>query len=123
MRGAPCSAQGVYTSMQSRRPAPLRLRITVYLALYIVVVAILWLLFQPTIGAPAHLAPADANTGTVAITRTYYLAADEVTWDYTPAQHNVITNKPFSAAAGLYTQTTDRQIGSVYRKAQYREYT
>jgi FtsP/CotA-like multicopper oxidase with cupredoxin domain len=56
-------------------------------------------------------------------TRTYYVAAEEVTWDYAPSGRNLITDsdwndvqKPFMTAGKLH-------VGHVARKAIYREYT
>lgn len=53
-------------------------------------------------------------------TRTYYLAADETNWDYTPEGKNLCKNQPFSGDAQLYT---DQGIGTKYRKAVFRQYT
>ncbi|MBV8282954.1 MAG: multicopper oxidase domain-containing protein [Candidatus Eremiobacteraeota bacterium] len=56
-------------------------------------------------------------------TRTYYIAADEVLWNYAPDGMNKITGKPFEGIAKVYTQRSPHHVGSVYRKAVYREYT
>lgn len=53
-------------------------------------------------------------------TRTYYLAADPVVWDYAPAGKNLCTGKPFEGDAELYTT---QGIGTKYKKALYRQYT
>ncbi len=56
-------------------------------------------------------------------TRTYYIAADEVEWDYAPSGADRITGRPFEGlAVPMMTAGPDR-IGRVYRKAIYREYT
>ncbi len=56
-------------------------------------------------------------------TRTYYIAIDEVNWDYAPSGINQITGLPFGDAENVFVaQGTDR-IGKVYIKALYREYT
>jgi FtsP/CotA-like multicopper oxidase with cupredoxin domain len=55
--------------------------------------------------------------------RTYYLAADEVAWDYAPKRRNMITGTRFGATENTFVARGDRRIGSVYRKALYREYT
>src|SRR4029077_19872450 len=55
--------------------------------------------------------------------RTYYIAADEVEWDYTPSGKNVLFNRPFSEMEAEMTVSGPRRIGSKYRKAIYREYT
>lgn len=56
-------------------------------------------------------------------THTYYVAADEVTWDYAPSGMNKITGKPFDDLANIWMQRGPDRIGHVYRKALYREYT
>jgi hephaestin len=64
--------------------------------------------------APAALA------GTV---HTYYVAADEVDWNYTPLGIDGMMGMPFMDYAKLYTERGPHRIGSTYRKAIYREYT
>lgn len=56
-------------------------------------------------------------------TRTYYIAVDEVDWDYTPLGIDGMTGKPFDHMAQMWVQSDKHQIGRVYRKAIYREYT
>lgn len=55
--------------------------------------------------------------------RTYYVAAEEVDWDYAPLGLDMGTGKPFEGTAAAYTQAGPYRIGRVYRKAIYREYT
>jgi FtsP/CotA-like multicopper oxidase with cupredoxin domain len=55
--------------------------------------------------------------------RTYYVAADEIEWDYAPLGIDMMTGKPFEGTAAAYTQPGPNHIGHVYRKAVYREYT
>ena len=55
--------------------------------------------------------------------RTYYVAADEVDWDYAPAGKDQVTGKEFSPIAGLWTMKAPEQLGPVYKKALFREYT
>src|SRR5436853_800798 len=57
------------------------------------------------------------------VTRTYYIAADEVKWDYAPTGSNQITGQPFGDLENTYMQNASNRIGRVYRKAAYREYT
>ena len=52
-------------------------------------------------------------------TRTYFIAADEVAWDFAPANVNRITGEAF-APDNLFINGT---LGKVYRKSLYREYT
>ena len=56
-------------------------------------------------------------------TRTYYIAADEVQWDYAPSGINQITGKAFDDAANVFVEHSENRIGKVYLKSQYREYT
>jgi manganese oxidase len=56
-------------------------------------------------------------------TRTYYIAADEVDWDYAPSGSNQITGRPFGDQENIFVEGGPARIGRVYRKARYREYT
>jgi FtsP/CotA-like multicopper oxidase with cupredoxin domain len=55
--------------------------------------------------------------------RTYYIAADEVDWNYAPADHDHMTGKPYDERARYYTEKGPGRIGPIYRKAVYHEYT
>ncbi|HKS06798.1 MAG TPA: multicopper oxidase domain-containing protein [Gemmatimonadaceae bacterium] len=55
--------------------------------------------------------------------RTYYIAADEVDWDYAPSGKNLITNGPFEGMAKRYMEPAPGRVGRVWHKAIYREYT
>lgn len=55
--------------------------------------------------------------------RTYYIAAVETEWNYTPANIDQMTGKAFEGEARIWTERGKDRIGSVYRKAIYREYT
>ena len=55
--------------------------------------------------------------------RTYYIAAEEVEWDYAPLGIDIMTGKPFEGTSAAYTQPGPNHIGHIYRKAVYREYT
>ena len=55
-------------------------------------------------------------------TRTYYLAADPVDWDYAPSGKNEL-GAHFDADAGTFLDHGDTRIGHVDRKSAYREYT
>jgi len=71
----------------------------------------------------AACAACAGHTGSVPpTTRTYYIAADEVTWDYAPSGIDEVSGKPFDVMEALYTQRTAHRIGRVYHKAIYREY-
>jgi hephaestin len=86
---------------------------------------------RPAASPPAHRAAmgaswsqvggaAFAGTGHV---RTYFISADEVTWNYAPGGRNQITGKPFDAVADTYVRSGSGRIGSRYLKCLYRGYT
>ena len=56
-------------------------------------------------------------------TRTYYIAADEVDWDYAPGGVNKMMGMKFEGYSKVFTERGPHRIGTVYRKAIYREYT
>lgn len=60
---------------------------------------------------------------TAAATHTYYIAADEVDWNYAPADMNHMTGKPYEERDRVYLDNGPDRIGRIYRKAVYREYT
>src|SRR6266545_1110189 len=66
-------------------------------------------------GAGGHLA-----TGQ---TRTYYIAADPVAWNYVPSGRNLITGRPFAPGENVFVRRAPDRIGHVYLKALYRRYT
>src|SRR5215207_7423425 len=56
-------------------------------------------------------------------TRHYYIAADEVAWNYAPSGINQITGEPFGEDEDVFVARGRDRIGRVYLKALYREYT
>jgi len=70
-------------------------------------------------------APASAiTTGTSpGKERDYFIAADEVQWNYAPMGMNEITGKPFDDVADTYVKAGPDRIGSTYTKCLYRGYT
>jgi len=66
---------------------------------------------------------ADSSASTSGMVRTYYIAADEVNWDYAPSNIDMVSGKPFDADQRVYTARGPHAIGKVYRKVVYREYT
>ena len=56
-------------------------------------------------------------------TRTYYIAADEVDWDYAPGGVNKMMGMKFDGYSKVFVERGPHRIGTVYRKAIYREYT
>jgi FtsP/CotA-like multicopper oxidase with cupredoxin domain len=61
-------------------------------------------------GVLCFVAPAAARD------RVHFIAADEVVWNYAPQNRDIISGKPLRALRPA-------QLGWVYRKALYREYT
>lgn len=56
-------------------------------------------------------------------TRTYYVSAEPVRWDYAPAGRNEITGKPFDDQADVFVRRGAGRVGSTYLKCLYRGYT
>ena len=56
-------------------------------------------------------------------TRVYYVAADEVDWDYAPTGRDEAMGHPFDELQKGYTESGPHQIGRICKKAIYREYT
>ncbi|HET7422297.1 MAG TPA: multicopper oxidase domain-containing protein [Gemmatimonadales bacterium] len=56
-------------------------------------------------------------------THTYYIAADEVLWDYAPSGKDLVTGQAFDAVSRQYAEPGPGSIGHVARKSLYREYT
>jgi hephaestin len=72
------------------------------------------------------LAPAQAEQKSnppVGHIRTYYVAADEVNWNYAPSGRDEAMGMLFDDISSLYTVPGPHRIGAVYKKAVYREYT
>ena len=67
------------------------------------------------VGAAAGQAPAPR-------TRTYYIAADEVTWDYVPGGRDEISGLPYVDTAYV-AKGKPRPVSTSYHKVLYREYT
>src|SRR5437868_14123014 len=56
--------------------------------------------------------------------RQYYIAADELDWDYMPSGRDaMMPGMPPRGYARFYAQRGPHLIGKLYRKAVYREYT
>ena len=56
-------------------------------------------------------------------TRTYYIAADEVEWNYAPLGLNQMNGQEFNEDENVFVENSSDRIGSTYIKALYREYT
>lgn len=78
--------------------------------------------------APAVLSGCDAGAEDEAQptgegrTRTYYVAADPVSWDYAPDKRDRITGEPFGEDAKVFVERGPKRIGSRYEKCLYRGY-
>jgi FtsP/CotA-like multicopper oxidase with cupredoxin domain len=64
-----------------------------------------------------------ASTGVGRQTRAYYIAAEEVAWNYAPAGTNMITGQPFDATANTFVQSGSDRIGPTYTKCLYHGHT
>ncbi|MEO8945099.1 MAG: multicopper oxidase domain-containing protein [Gemmatimonadaceae bacterium] len=54
-------------------------------------------------------------------TRTYYIAADEVDWDYVPGGRDEIADRPYADSA-FFASAKPKEVSTVYHKVLYREY-
>ena len=57
------------------------------------------------------------------VVHAYYVAADEVEWDYAPSGMNKMMGMKFEGYPNVFVEQGPHRIGKVYRKAIYREYT
>jgi FtsP/CotA-like multicopper oxidase with cupredoxin domain len=73
-------------------------------------------------GRSAHHASPAADGATTPRTRTYFVGADVVTWNYAPDGRNDITGRPFDAVADTWVKRGRGRIGSRYLKCVYRGY-
>jgi FtsP/CotA-like multicopper oxidase with cupredoxin domain len=55
-------------------------------------------------------------------TRTYYIAADTVSWDYVPGGRDEIAGKPYADTA-FFGGAAPRPVSTVFHKVLYRRYT
>jgi manganese oxidase len=55
-------------------------------------------------------------------TRTYYVAADEVAWDYAPSGLNQIWSRPFTDEESIWVKNGPERIGKTCLKALWRQY-
>ncbi len=103
--------------MNSRRPAPR--------APLRYVVAAICLAGLTVTAVAVAAAPRDhgRRPHPAGITRTYYIRADEVVWDYAPDGRNQITGEPFDDVADTFVRSGPGRIGSRYMKCLYRGYT
>jgi FtsP/CotA-like multicopper oxidase with cupredoxin domain len=67
--------------------------------------------------------PANDPLTVAPVTRTYYIAADEVEWDYAPSNSNLTEGRPFNEDEKMFMEPGQFVIGRQVKKALYREYT
>lgn len=87
------------------------------LSLYLALTALLLPITAAVAPAPApapHQPPAPQ-------TRTYYIAADKVSWDYVPGARDEIAGVPYADTA-FFAKVKPRPVSTVYQKVLYREY-
>ncbi|MGH9522079.1 MAG: multicopper oxidase domain-containing protein [Terriglobales bacterium] len=68
-------------------------------------------------------APATQNKPAAAHVRTYFLAAEEVEWNYAPRGNDGMMDIDFTSYSKAFTEHSANRIGTVYRKAVFHEYT
>jgi hephaestin len=104
-----------------------RLRLGRWRALTLVGIVGLAACGAPTSATDDHANHADLAAGTALACpgklRTYYIAADEVAWDYAPSGQNMITGEAFDDEANVFVAAGPDRIGHIYMKSLYREYT
>ena len=81
-----------------------------------------WILPCTFVLAVAACGPSTGGAG-APMTRTYYVAADEVEWDYAPAGKNLIADADWNDVQRPFVTAGDMHVGRLARKAIYREYT
>lgn len=89
----------------------------------IAVLAVLTVLVAGPLVAGAVGSADEGAAGYTPQTRTYYIAADEVSWNYAPTGRNEITGQSFGETENTFLQRGPDRIGSTYLKSLYREYT
>jgi FtsP/CotA-like multicopper oxidase with cupredoxin domain len=67
--------------------------------------------------------PQPAPDFSIGKVRIYYVAADEVEWDYAPSGLNKMMGTKFTGYPNVFVEQGPHRIGKVYRKAVYHEYT
>ncbi len=83
-------------------------------------------LLRPQVIAAVAIVPCMmmfATTAAQAAERIYYIAAEEVAWDYAPQKRNVMMGTPFGEDENVFVERSPESIGSTYVKAVYRRYT
>jgi hephaestin len=86
---------------------------------------VLVLLFLVCLLLPIEgMAAPDVHAATPAgSTRTYYIAAEEIEWNYIPDGKDMMMTRAFDSYARVFTEHAADRIGCTYHKAVFREYT
>jgi len=79
----------------------------------------------PLVGAlaSAALLGCAAMPPSQGVVRTYYIAADEVEWNFAPSGRNLISGEPWNTAERPFVEPGPQHVGLLARKALYKEYT
>jgi FtsP/CotA-like multicopper oxidase with cupredoxin domain len=72
---------------------------------------------------PAESAQAPQPANAPGVTRTYFVAADNVVWDYAPSGANKVTGQAFEGDAAMIAVPSPIGLGRTYKKTVFREYT
>jgi len=85
----------------------------------------LLLLLTATLCVAAHnpAKRAQAETASAPQIRSYYIAAEDVAWDYAPKHMDAMMNTKFDGYSKAFTEHTNNRIGCTYKKAVFHEYT
>jgi hephaestin len=81
-----------------------------------------WLCSVLLLGASGCAATGAPHSAAHGQTRTYYIAADEVSWDYVPGSRDEIAGLPYADTA-FFVRVPARPVATVYKKVLYQEYT
>jgi len=75
------------------------------------------------LGITLLLGACQGGSGLAPMTRTYYVAAEEVVWDYAPSNRDLIKNADWDSISKPFVTAGDMHVGRLAKKAIYREYT
>ncbi len=77
---------------------------------------------QQATNAQGHMVGVNAAAAAGQL-RTYYIAADEVLWDFAPEDTNAVSGAPFTEDEEVFTKQGRNRVGHKYWKSLYRGYT
>jgi FtsP/CotA-like multicopper oxidase with cupredoxin domain len=106
--------------MRAHRAVPARTRLRAVLAAFVLIAS------AGTAMVMGHRTDAAIPGIRPPVTRTYFVAADPVDWDYAPDGAAPVTGlppRPPEAGPAVYTQPARNRIGHVFRKSLFRAYT